>query len=155
MNLRMRHRCYHFESQGILLARPDRRGKEESWNVVIQTDEALSAYYRSLFSKAWHVELLQPSWQAHISVTRGVAFSEQEQEFWNHHDGAKVNFVYGHEVFWNHLHVWVNTHLTHINNEVFPDFISQDSLVRHITIGKLANWHRVPIFDNYSHKLLK
>lgn len=155
MNLRLRHRCYNFESQGILAACPDRRGKEEAWNVVVQTSEDLSRYYRYQFSKAWHIELLQPSWQAHISVTRGVAFSHEEQEFWNHHDGSKVNFLYGHEVFWNHLHVWINTHIISIDGKSLPDFISPDSLIKHITIGKLAPWHQVPIFDNYSNKLVK
>ena len=153
----LRHRCYEFESSGVLLYNPCRKGREDPLTIVIEVEEEIGEYYRFLFNKALNIKLLKPSWSAHISITRGIESDLDFVNYWKSKTGQRVKFLYTHELFWNKNHVWLNTYCEeiskyrekyHINHKV-------NEALGHITIGKFQQNNYVREFKSYKDNFYK
>lgn len=136
-NLYYRHRCLHFRTEGFIVYDPDRKSMSknvEHW-AIIQVDDEISRYYRYQFFKRFGIELLKPSWESHISVLKGYNDTDRTLP-WGWRDGEIIEVNYGHELFWNEYHVWINAYSSAIDKmrEHYGIFNARDN--EHITIGK-------------------
>lgn len=136
-NLYYRHRCLHFCTEGTIIYDPDR--KKMSKNVdhwaIIRIDDEIASYYRYQFYKKFGIDLLKPSWESHISVLKGYKDIDKSIP-WGWMDGETVDVHYGHEIFWNEHHVWINAYTTFIDDmrKHYGILSARDS--GHVTIGK-------------------
>jgi hypothetical protein len=79
---------------------PPRPGlkKKINWWAILTVDREITRYYRWWVKRHLHVDLKQPSWDAHISIIRGEKPSEDKMQLWKKYDGRKINFEYKHHV---------------------------------------------------------
>jgi len=75
-----------------------RMKKKTNWWAVVNIDREITRYYRWWVKKELHVDLCQPSWDAHISIIRGERPPEELQYFWKKYDGQRIEFKYKHHV---------------------------------------------------------
>lgn len=138
INNRYGHRCYVFHIEGIICYDPSRGKKQDPYWCVIEIDKEITRYYRAQFKKRFGYELLSPSFDAHVSVLKGINTPEIENN-WKHLDGKKVTVWYDPNLYWNNKHVWLNTYCEeyfelrkfyNIENWNTKDF-------GHLTIGKI------------------
>jgi hypothetical protein len=159
-NLDLQHRCYTFESSGIIVYDPYRKGKEEPWSAVVEVNPEITDYYRYHFLNEFKISLIKPNWKPHISLFRGVIdYRPKMKKYWKERHGEKIKFVYTHELFWNKEYVWLNTYFpeffelrekmgltsTHLHNETWG----------HLTIGKFRKIGQLPEFVDYTYDLPK
>lgn len=86
-----------FEAKGRLLFNPERKGlKSDKACVVIEVDEGIADYYRHQISKEFGIQLIKPSWKAHISIIQGGLKSDDENllKLSKKLDGKEVSFKY-------------------------------------------------------------
>lgn len=135
-NKSLRHRCLVFHTPGKIIYDPKRNGMKtnnENW-CVIEMDNALGDYYRHQFYKRFGIQLIKPSWDIHLSVLKGKTIIEDIP--WGYKNGTETNVIYGHELFWNDTHVWLNCYC-----EDYWNIRNRYETVKpidqgHITIGK-------------------
>lgn len=151
-NLMLRHRCLAFRTDGQIVYDPDRKGMKNNtqhW-AIINVDDEISAYYRYLFEKQFHITLDKPSWASHLSVLKN--YTDMDKSIpWNYRDREIVEVVYGHELFWNEDHVWINCY-----SEAVDDLRNHYSIrslydTGHITIGRFnkKDINRLEPFKRY------
>ena len=75
--------------------RPGMKARTTYW-CVVNTDNAIAAYYRWWVLRMYGVFLHQPAWGAHISVIRGE--KPQDLSLWRKYQGETVHFAYAHDV---------------------------------------------------------
>ena len=159
-NLTLRHRCYSFQSSGKIVYNPPRKGVEELWSAIIETDQDIVDYYRYLFLCHFKIPLLRPNWKSHISLIRGInEYTPLVQEFWKEREGEIVDFVYGQDLFWNDNFVWVNTYCpAYFQIREKMGLAHTHDLIHnwgHITIGKFMKPNQLSYFEDFSHPLPK
>lgn len=59
--------------------------------------------------KKYGIQLVKPSWEPHISVLKGYPEINKSVP-WGWRNGEEIEVHYGHEIFWNKAHVWINTY---------------------------------------------
>jgi len=74
------------------------------YKLVVEVDQGLSDYYRSLIPK-WHVVRPQ-KYAAHITVVRKEM--PTNLEFWEKYEGDEVEFCYNPEVQVGKVYYWLN-----------------------------------------------
>ena len=118
--------------------------KKTNWWAVVEIDKEITRYFRWWVKKELHVDLFQPSWDAHISIIRGEQPPEDKKKLWKKYHRQEIEFDYsldvrqsGDTTGWDRpSHYWfVNVQcpqLKLIRDEFgFPSDWSQ-----HITIGR-------------------
>jgi len=133
-------------SHGRIVYDPNRHGMKNKtqWWAVVNIDREITRYYRWWVQKEFHIELADPSWDAHISIIRGERPPSDKMHLWKKYHGEHIEFKYGHNVrqgrrdeglYW---HVDVESpQLIAIRDEF--GFPSDWKL--HITIGR--TWHSI------------
>ena len=89
-----------FPGHGIIIYDPPRANMKrriDGW-CVIEIDREITRYYRWWVKRALHLELFQPSWDAHCSCVRGEKIRPGFERHWKKYDRQKVSFRYGHNV---------------------------------------------------------
>ena len=89
-----------FTSTGVIKYDPPRPGmkKRTHWWAIVKIDKEITRYYRWWVKNRFHVDLYQPSWDAHISIIRGEKPADDKRYLWKKYDGRKVEFKYSHVV---------------------------------------------------------
>ena len=91
-----------FKGSGKLIYDPYRPGlkkKTELWS-IIDVDKELTRYFRywanknPVYFKMKFLDLKQPSWNAHISLTRGEQLKPEVQHLWKKYHGERLDFEY-------------------------------------------------------------
>ena len=76
------------------------RGKMKTrtkWWCVLELDKEITRYYRWWIEKELHIHsLVQPAWDAHISIIRGEEPADNLKHLWKKYDGKVVEFKYEH-----------------------------------------------------------
>jgi len=71
--------------------------KRTAWWCVLEVDKEITRYYRWWIEKELHIHsLVQPAWDAHISIIRGEEPADNLKHLWKKYHGQKVEFKYGH-----------------------------------------------------------
>ena len=75
---------------------PPRPGmkKRTQWWAVVNIDREITRLFRYWVNKELHVDLKQPSWDAHISIIRGERPPEDKLHLWKKYNGQKIEFEY-------------------------------------------------------------
>ena len=85
------------ELRGIVKYNPERPGlKSQAACCIIEIDQGIVDFYRSLLNSHYKTDLLKPSWNAHISVIQGSidVNSNEYKAFWLKYDNQEVVFRY-------------------------------------------------------------
>lgn len=135
-----------FESKGRIVYDPPRPGMKNrtTWWAVVQIDREITRYYRWWVKNKFHIELCQPSWDAHISIIRGEKPPEDKMHLWKKYDGKVITFQYEHNVrqsgdttgndrpdhFW-----FIDVHCP-LLKQIRQEFGFPSNWNQHITIGR-------------------
>ena len=87
------------ESTGKIVYDPYRPGmkKRTEWWCIVEVDREITRYYRWWLEREMHLHsLVQPAWDAHISVIRGEKPKPQLMKMWKKYHGKIVKFRYEH-----------------------------------------------------------
>ncbi len=81
---------------GVIRYDPPRPGLKTrtKWWCVVDIDREITRYYRWWVKKELHIDLCQPSWDAHISIIRGE--HPNDETLWKKYHGETVEFTYRH-----------------------------------------------------------
>lgn len=81
---------------GIIRYDPPRPGlsKKKDWWAIVEIDREITRYYRWWVQRRFHVELKQPSWDAHISIIRGEKPHPDKMNLWKKYNGKRIEFKY-------------------------------------------------------------
>lgn len=138
---------FPFKTTGVIRYDPYRgtmKRKTKGW-CVLDVDREITRYCRYLIQSHYHLSIIPPSWDAHVSIFRGEDYSRVEH-LWKKYNGKKIEVSY-------------NTIIKQTNNypysffyvDVLSDFINdmRDEMgfntgwSHHLTIGKLPEtWDR-------------
>ena len=83
-----------------------------TWNLVVDVDPQLTAYYRALLPKAWYPQ--PPKYPAHISVLRREI--PVNLELWNQYDGEAIEFFYVPEVRIGQVYYWLDVYCSRLED---------------------------------------
>jgi len=76
---------------GILLYNPPRgKMKTNPWWLVVDVEPEITRYYRWWVQKEKGILLCKPSWDAHITVVRGM--EPTNSDIWNKHNLREIKF---------------------------------------------------------------
>jgi hypothetical protein len=86
------------KSVGRIVYNPYRGGMKNRTNgwCIIDIDKELTRYYRHWLKFQYHINLQQPSWDAHISCIRGESLHPELRILWGKYMNTKVEFEYDH-----------------------------------------------------------
>jgi hypothetical protein len=85
------------ESKAKIVYDPYRGGMKHrvDWWCVAEVDREITRYYRWWLQKEFHLhDMLQPSWDAHISIIRGEKPTPKLMHLWKKYNGMVVPFKY-------------------------------------------------------------
>jgi len=79
---------------------PHRPGlkKKKDWWAIVKVNREITRYYRYWVKKEKHIDLCQPSWDAHISIIRSEMPMAGKMHLWKKYEGRKVDFKYSNNV---------------------------------------------------------
>lgn len=60
---------------------------------VLNMDREITRYYREVAKKRFHIELIPPSWDAHVSIFRGESHLVKHPD-WKKYDGMDLEVTY-------------------------------------------------------------
>lgn len=149
VNLYFRHRCMHFNTTGVIVYDPERGTMShnvEHW-AIIRLEQGISDYYRYQFEKKYGIQLVKPSWEPHISVLKGYPEINKSVP-WGWRNGEEIEVHYGHEIFWNKAHVWINTYTPAIDELRHHYGVVNARDNGHMTIGKFKN-HEIGLLKEF------
>lgn len=137
---------FPFKSTGKFYYDPPRgqmKNRVKKW-AILRVDDEISNYYRWWINHLFHTHLLQPAWNAHISVIRGekdFAYSKADinSPLWKKYQGKIIEFEYSHEPYsCQNGNFWVikarSEELTFIRQEL--GLVTKYGDTFHITVGK-------------------
>ncbi len=121
-----------------------RMKKKTNWWAVVNIDREITRYYRWWVKKELHIDLCQPSWDAHISIIRGERPPEELQRLWKKYDGQRVEFKYKHHVrqsgdttgYDRPDHYWFVEVDCPLLKQIRDEFGFPSNWKQHITIGR-------------------
>lgn len=139
INQKFGHRCYTFNTNGVIQYDPPRGNKIDPHWCVLDMDKGITEYYRHQFKKKFGITLFKPAFDAHVSVLKGLHTPKMNTD-WGFLNGKEVEVWYDSNIYWNEQHVWVNTYC----HEFFqlrefydiPDWNTKE--FSHLTIGKFT-----------------
>lgn len=71
--------------------------RRTSWWCIAEVDKEITRYYRYWLKKELHIHsLIEPAWDAHISVIRGEEPKPELKHLWKKYHGKTVEFKYEH-----------------------------------------------------------
>jgi hypothetical protein len=76
------------------------------YRLVVDVDQQLADYYRSLIPK--YIWTNRPRWGAHITVVRQEKETPLYEEHWQKYDGQKVTFYYEPTIHSGRIYFWLN-----------------------------------------------
>ena len=90
---------FPYKTTGIIRYDPPRgsmKSNRPGW-CVVDVDKEITRYYREVVSKKFHTRIIEPAWNAHVSVFRGESFLTKH-DLWKAYDGQKVEIYYTNNV---------------------------------------------------------
>lgn len=96
-----------FESKGVL-------HYNKEWRLVVQVDQDLGDYYRSLIPK--YCVTQRPRWAAHITVVRQEKETPVNKEYWWKYNGKKLSFLYNPHIYSDSVYYWINVYSTELED---------------------------------------
>ena len=89
------------KSSGKVVYDPNRSTmkKRTKWWCVLNVDREITRYYRWWVKRKYHIDLCQPSWDAHVSIIRGEKPEPELMHLWKKYDGQVLNFEYSPVVY--------------------------------------------------------
>lgn len=87
--------------------------------LVLDVDQGISDYYRSLIPKCKNVQ--RPRWNAHVTIVRIGKEIPRHKGLWRKYSWQKVDFVYDPYIYEDGLYFWLNVFskkLEHIRREL-------------------------------------
>lgn len=90
-----------FESIGTLHYEPD-------WKLVLNIDQNLADYYRSLIPK--YKPNNRQRYPAHVTIVRQTKELPTNIQFWNKYQGQEVKFLYNPEIQEGQVYYWINVY---------------------------------------------
>lgn len=128
---------------GKVMYSPERKGLKPHQNknvVIIDLAEhhELAAYCRHLFREHYHVELLEPLFELHLTIIKN---KEINQEAWGYKDGEEVEITLSEMpvLYWNEKYVWIDGE-TEIMKEIAEHYgVPKSYNMGHITIGRFKD----------------
>lgn len=152
MNKRFGHRCYEHSTRGKIVYDPQ-RSRPLPWSAVIELDDEIGRLARWHFQKRHGVQLLKPSYPAHLSLFRGPdEYVEGMERVWGALEGDQVEVHYTQELFWKGGFVWLNAYCKEyftLRETLLGMDHSDNELWGHITIGQFAEGEEMPRFMDY------
>lgn len=136
---RFGHRCYTFQTPGVIHYDPQRGKKIDPYWCIIEADKELTRYYRAQFKTRYGIELYPPSFDAHVSLLRGEAEHTPKMDTqWGFFKDKEVEIWYDSNIYWNNQHVWLNTYCEqYFDIREFYDVRDWNTKdFGHLTIGK-------------------
>jgi hypothetical protein len=138
--INVRVMCWFHKSVGVL-----RYSNNDSYRLVLEVDQEIADYYRSLLPKWFYVN--RQKYHAHVSVVRHEV--PVNLDVWGKYEGKEIEFIYTSQVFFGKVYYWLNmfcVELEEIRKELGLSVVSKYTLppegfVRcfHITIGNSKN----------------
>ena len=80
------------------------RGEHGGYRLVLNVDQQISEYYRSLIPK--YISINKQRYNAHISVVRKE--TPIHLDFWGKYDGQEVEYFYSPIVHFGKVYCWLN-----------------------------------------------
>jgi hypothetical protein len=74
--------------------------------LVMEVDQELSNYYRSLIPKYFSVN--RPRWAAHVTVVRDTKEQVVIRDTWGKYEGEEVTFIYDPVIKCGKIYYWLN-----------------------------------------------
>lgn len=135
-----------YESTGIIKYDPPRPGmkKRTKWWAIVEVDREITRYFRWMVKRNLHVDLCQPSWDAHISIIRGEKPPKDKMHLWKKYHGKKVKFKYhvnvrrsGDTTGWDRPdHFWFVEVECPLLKQIRDEFGFPSNWKQHLTIGR-------------------
>lgn len=134
---------YNFKTTGKIVYDPPRPGMKKNTDrwVIVSVDRDITRYYRWWVKRHYHIDLCEPSWNAHVSVVRGERIKPEYQELWKRLHGKTIEVEYGHTVKQvdSKPHFWyVSAHAPEID-QIRGELGLQTNFAYHLTIGRTYN----------------
>lgn len=128
---------------GKVMYSPERKGLKahQNKNVIIidlAGYDELAAYYRRLFHKHFHVELLEPLFDLHVTIIKNKEINDAA---WGYKDGEDVEITLSETpmLYWNEKYVWIDGE-TEILKEIAAHYgVPKSYNMAHITIGRFKD----------------
>jgi hypothetical protein len=79
--------------------------KEYGYKLIVEVDQGLSDYYRSLIPK-W-IKTNKQMYDPHISVVRKEV--PKNLEYWGKYEGEEIDFQYTGTIYFGTVYCWLNT----------------------------------------------
>ena len=111
-----------------------------SKRLVVEVDEELARYYRSLIPK--HISYNIPLHPPHITVIRGKYEAPKDMKRWGAREGELIEFEYDHYVQIGKLYIWLSVEcktLEEIRAELGLDACFDKFKWFHITLANMKN----------------
>lgn len=127
-----------FKSTGIL------HYSINPYKLVLDADQDLSDYYRSLIPK--YIKVNKQMYGAHISLVRNE--TPEKLSFWNKYEGKQISFTYENVIYNDSVYYWLNCYCEEFEFIRMELGLTKNSLVTkspdgrhtfHMTLGNLKN----------------
>ena len=81
---------------GKMKYNPDRGSmKNNASCCIIELDNGISDFYRSLVNKRYGIELIKPNWDTHITLIKGEEANRSEiHPLWNKYESKEIEITY-------------------------------------------------------------
>jgi hypothetical protein len=133
--------------------RPGMKRKTEGW-CVLDIDREITRHLRWWVKTKYHLDLIPPAWDAHVSIFRGEKYASNKH-LWKKYHGKKIEIEYSHFIRQtgdtkpgSHRFFFVDVKspfITEMRNEMGL----KSDWNQHITFGKLPdNWDDVLYIKN-------
>lgn len=86
-----------FKTKGVVTFKPERKGlKSKAACCVIEVDDGIIDYYRNQVNSYYGLDLLKPSWSAHVSIIQGSIDPSESiyKEIAQKYEGIEVDLEY-------------------------------------------------------------
>lgn len=97
LTLNNKRKEYPFVTEGRIVYDPPRPGMKRNTDrwAIVSMDREITRYYRWWIKTHYHIDLCQPSWDAHISIVRGEHISKNAEALWRSRHGQKIQVKLG------------------------------------------------------------
>jgi hypothetical protein len=90
------------KSTGKIVYDPFRAGmkRKTEWWCILQVNKEITRYYRWWITRELHIHsLVQPAWDAHVSIIRGEKPDDSLMHLWKKYQNMVVEFEYKHDPY--------------------------------------------------------
>ena len=131
---------------GTIIYDPHRgkMSKRTDWWAVVEIDREITRYFRWWVKQMLHVDLCQPSWDAHVSIIRGEKPPKDKQHLWKKYHKQTVEFEYSLNVRQSGDttggdrpdHYWFVEVTCPLLTQIRDEFGFKSDWKQHITVGR-------------------